>query len=101
MQVSYAITAAAKAAAAKGELPGTAPPHKRARTDDGGAGANGVADPPPKLFVEKPSPVALAKAIKNTVTSKFVLSQSLRGHDTTWSQSDSVSKNAIATPQHR
>lgn len=63
LQVSYAITSSARQAAGEG-LPGKASPRKRPRTEDGGKENSEHA---PTLFVEKASPIALAKAIKNKV----------------------------------
>ncbi|KAL3145608.1 hypothetical protein ABBQ32_003156 [Trebouxia sp. C0010 RCD-2024] len=66
-KVSYAITASARQAFEE-RTAGKASPRKRPRTDNGGTEA-----PQPTaldasiLFVEKPSPIALAKAIKNKV----------------------------------
>ena len=65
-QVSFAITTAARAASSEGAA-GGAVPRKRPRTDNGGAEAEGPSQHASKLFVEKPSPVALGKAIKNKV----------------------------------
>ena len=65
-QVSYAITASARQAVADGDA-SKASPRKRLRTDNGEAGAAHPAESAPKLFVEQPSPIALAKAIKNKV----------------------------------
>lgn len=45
-----------------------ASPRKRPRTDNGGTDAAAATDSAPKLFVEQPSPIALAKAIKNKVS---------------------------------
>jgi len=70
VQVSYAITASARQAAGEG-LPGKASPRKRPRTDDGGAETSEWADHGSTLFVEKGSPIALAKAIKNKVSSSL------------------------------
>ena len=66
LQVSYAITASARHAAGEGP-PGKASPRKRPRTDNGGAESNEMATHASALFVEKGSPIALAKAIKNKV----------------------------------
>ena len=66
LQVSYAITASARQAAGDGDA-GKASPRKRPRTDNGGRDAAAPTDDAGKLFVEKPSPIALAKAIKNKV----------------------------------
>lgn len=66
LQVSYAITASARQAAGEGP-PGKASPRKRPRTDNGGAESHEMATRASALFVEKGSPIALAKAIKNKV----------------------------------
>lgn len=66
LQVSYAITASARQAVEEG-TPGKASPRKRPRTDDEGTEAAQPAQNASKLFVEQPSPIALAKAIKNKV----------------------------------
>ena len=66
LQVSFAITTAARAASSEGTA-GGAVPRKRPRTDNGDAEAEGPSQHASKLFVEKPSPVALGKAIKNKV----------------------------------
>ena len=65
-QVSYAIIAAARQAVGEG-LAGKALPRKRPLTDDGGVETAALAENASALFVEKASPVALAKAIKNKV----------------------------------
>lgn len=65
LQVSYAITASAKQAVGGGDA-SKASPRKRPRTDDGGTEAHPT-ESAPKLFVEQPSPIAMAKAIKNKV----------------------------------
>lgn len=67
MQVSYAITASARQAFEE-RTAGKASPRKRPRTDNGGTEAPQPTTPDAStLFVEKPSPIALAKAIKNKV----------------------------------
>ena len=66
LQVSYAITASARQAVGEGEA-SKASPRKRPRTDNGGTEAADTTGAAPKLFVEQPSPIALAKAIKNKV----------------------------------
>ena len=66
VQVSYAITAAARQAAGEGP-PGKASPRKRPRTDDGGTETAQLAGKASQMLVEKASPIALAKAIKNKV----------------------------------
>ncbi len=72
LQVSYAITASARQAAGEGP-PGKASPRKRPRTDNGGTESNEMAAHASALFVEKGSPIALAKAIKNKVDATDVL----------------------------
>ena len=66
LQVSYAITASARQAVDEG-TPGKGSPRKRPRTDTEGTEAAQPAQNASKLFVEQPSPIALAKAIKNKV----------------------------------
>lgn len=68
MQVSFAITTAAKSVSSEGSQ------RKRPRTDNEGD-AEAQSQQASKLFVEKPSPVALAKAIKNTVCSSAICFQ--------------------------
>ncbi len=70
--MSYAITASARQAAGEGP-PGKASPRKRPRTDNGGIASNEMAANASALFVEKGSPIALAKAIKNKVDATDVL----------------------------
>ena len=70
--MSYAITASARQAAGEGP-PGKASPRKRPRTDNGGTESNQMAAHASALFVEKGSPIALAKAIKNKVDAIDVL----------------------------
>ncbi|KAL0020575.1 hypothetical protein WJX77_005157 [Trebouxia sp. C0004] len=65
-KVSYAVTASARKAAGEGP-PGKASPRKRPRTDSGGTESNEMAAHASALFIEKGSPIALAKAIKNKV----------------------------------
>ena len=72
LQVSYAIIASARQAAGEG-LPGKASPRKRPRTDNGGTESIEMATHASALFVEKGSPIALAKAIKNKVDATDVL----------------------------
>ena len=72
LQVSYAITASARQAVGEGP-PGKASPRKRPRTDNGGTESNEMATHASTLFVEKGSPIALAKAIKNKVDATDVL----------------------------
>ncbi|KAA6418050.1 MAG: putative Xaa-Pro aminopeptidase P-like [Trebouxia sp. A1-2] len=64
--VSYAITASARQAAGEGP-PGKASPRKRPRTDTGGTESDEIAAHASAIFVEKGSPIAMAKAIKNKV----------------------------------
>lgn len=65
--MSYAITASARQAFEE-KLAGKASPRKRPRTDNGGTeAAEQTSLDASMLFVEKPSPIALAKAIKNQV----------------------------------
>ena len=66
LQVSYAITASARQAVGDGDA-SKASPRKRPRTDNGGTEAAAPTESAFKLFVEQPSPIALAKAIKNKV----------------------------------
>ena len=67
MQVSYAVTASARQAFEESTA-GKASPQKRPRTDNGGTEAPQQPSlDASKLFVEQPSPIALAKAIKNKV----------------------------------
>lgn len=66
LQVSYAVTASARQAVGEGDA-SKASPRKRPRTDNGGTEAAAATEGAPKLFVEQPSPIALAKAIKNKV----------------------------------
>ena len=72
MQVSYAITASARQAAGEGP-PGKASPRKRPRTDTGGTESDEIAAHASAIFVEKGSPIAMAKAIKNKVDTINVL----------------------------
>ena len=66
LQVSYAITASARQAVGDGDA-SKASLRKRPRTDNGETGAAHPSESAAKLFVELPSPIALAKAIKNKV----------------------------------
>ncbi len=76
VQVSFAITTAAieAAKAAAGGSRGKGSPRKRARTENGAASSSPGADDTAvakKLFVEQPSPITAAKAIKNQVGTNF------------------------------
>ena len=67
LQVSYAVTTSARQAFGE-KLAGKASPRKRPRTDNGETQAvEATSLDASVLFVEKPSPIALAKAIKNQV----------------------------------
>ena len=65
LQVNLAISTAARSA--NEGSPGKAVQRKRPRTENGQADNDVLSQHGSKLFIEKSSPVALAKAIKNKV----------------------------------